>query len=262
MDKVFLTEEHQKSGYGKWSPGPVYTLHSTIGPQQTAKNESLPLYSFGSAGRFERTVERRSADKPGPGAYSQSPSIGPQATSNRRSAPKHRLGTATRDGEAKVYMSEEQSKSNFGSNSPGPNTYDPPSSIGKQSVSKNTSLPSHAFTSDQRFKYDDNSTTPGAGQYNTHSGYGPQVHSKKATLPKHAFGSSTREGDAKVYISSEHEKSQYGKQSPGPVTAGSRTAFGKQTISRKQSVPSHKLGSAKRFKYRQDDDVPGPGSYE
>ena len=261
LDKVFLTEEHQKSGYGKWSPGPVYTLQSTIGSQNVSKCDTSARYSFGSSNRFERTVERRSAEKPGPGTYSHSPSIGPQSTSIRRNAPKHRLGCATRDAEGKLFFSEEQAKSNLGINSPGPNIYDPPSSIGKQSVSRSATFPSHGFTSEERFRYDEEPETPGAGQYNSRSGYGRQMQSQKFTVPMHAFGSSTREADAKLYISNEHEKSQHGKQSPGPFTGGSQTAFGKQAISRKHSVPSHKLSSAKRFTYRKDD-LPGPGSYD
>jgi len=223
----------------------------------------LPLYSFGSADRFENNLERRAAEKPGPGQYGSQGAIGKQSTSAKRNAPGFRVGSATRDAEAKVYISEEQSKSNYGAVSPGPNTYPGESALGKQAVSTRNTYPFWGFSNDSRFKYDRSAAEiPGAGQYNVRSSYGPQVTSNRATLPKYSFGSSTREKDNKVYLSPEHEKSHYGKQSPGPVTGSTGTAFGKQQLSRKRTVPSIKVGSSKRFHYSNDSVTPGPGAYE
>lgn len=46
--------------------------------------------------------------------------------------------------------------------------------------------------------------------------------------PTVKFGTSTRDQDAKVFISLEHEKGAFGTQSPGPVTAAPVSALGKQ----------------------------------
>jgi hypothetical protein len=60
---------------------------------------------------------------------------------------------------------------------------------------------------------------PGAGDYNQSVACGKQPLSMKKTLPLYSFGSSNRDQAGKVYMSREHEKSQKGASSPGPITA-------------------------------------------
>jgi len=54
LQKVFLTPEHSKSDYGKNSPGPIYDLKSSVGKQASSKNNTAPLFSFGTADRFAK----------------------------------------------------------------------------------------------------------------------------------------------------------------------------------------------------------------
>lgn len=62
---------------------------------------------------------------------------------------------------------------------------------------------------------------PGAGDYAQSVACGKQQLSIKKTLPLYSFGSSNRDQAGKVYMSREHEKSQKGDCSPGPITASS-----------------------------------------
>jgi hypothetical protein len=66
---------------------------------------------------------------------------------------------------------------------------------------------------------------PGAGDYNQSVACGKQTLSMKKTLPLYSFGSSNRDQAGKVYVSREHEKSQKGSSSPGPVTAAAVCAL-------------------------------------
>ena len=47
--------------------------------------------------------------------------------------------------------------------------------------------------------------------------FGVQADSKKATAPIFGFGSADRSAMEKVFMTAEHAKSSYGKNSPGPV---------------------------------------------
>lgn len=102
--------------------------------------------------------------------------------------------------------------------------------------------------------------SPGAGQYVIHGAVGKQEMSTKKTLPAYRFGSSTRDAVKKIFISTEHEKAQYGENSPGPITASMRSAMGSQQLSAKKSNPSWGFGTSKRQTV-QIAEGPGPGSY-
>jgi len=269
LAKVFLTPEHAKSNYGKNGPGPIYDLKSTFGQQNNSKNPSGPLYSFGTADRFQKASSaggRRSTSVPGPGAYSQPSSLGRQGDSAKESAPQFGFGSSTRHHQEKVFLSAEQAKINFGVNSPGPSAYKTRSSVGIQASSKNETAPIYGFSSEERFRYDyvDRAAkVPGAGAYNTTSAVGLQADSKKKTAPIYGFGSSTRQKRDKVYVSAEHEKSHFGEASPGPASIGPTTfvSMGQQVSSQKSTGYKYSFGSAQRFVYSTSN-IPGPGAYD
>mmetsp|Transcript_13100 Transcript_13100/g.15822 ORF Transcript_13100/g.15822 Transcript_13100/m.15822 type:complete len:302 (-) Transcript_13100:366-1271(-) len=264
--KVFVTAEHAKSSYGKESPGPVYELKSSLGKQESSKNESSPLFSFGTADRFAKpagSVPTRYS-VPGPGAYQATSSIGKQGDSTRQSAEAYGFGSSTRVHQQKVFLSPEHAKTNYGEASPGPSVYNAKSAVGKQPDSKKDTAPSWVFSSEERFKYDyveRAAKVPGAGQYNSIGAVGSQADSKKQSLPKYSFGSSQREQRSKVYISPDHEKSSYGHNSPGPASVGGKSALGKQCSSKNPTGSSWSFGSAKRFVYNESR-TPGPGNYD
>jgi len=269
MAKVFLTPEHAKSDYGKNGPGPIYDLKTSFGKQDSSKNPSGPLYSFGTADRFQKPsagLSKRSTSVPGPGAYTSPSSIGRQTDSAKESAAQYGFGSSTRSNQEKVFLSAEQAKVNFGLNSPGPSAYQHKSSVGLQASSKNESAPIYGFGSEERFKYDfveRAAKVPGAGQYQHTSSVGTQADSNKTTMPIYGFGSSTRHNRDKVFVSPEHEKSQFGQGSPGPASIGpdSFVSMGAQTNSQKETGYKYSFGSATRFIYANNVN-PGPGAYD
>eukprot|EP00238_Polyblepharides_amylifera_P009820 CAMPEP_0196580630 /NCGR_PEP_ID=MMETSP1081-20130531/29738_1 /TAXON_ID=36882 /ORGANISM="Pyramimonas amylifera, Strain CCMP720" /LENGTH=302 /DNA_ID=CAMNT_0041900553 /DNA_START=204 /DNA_END=1112 /DNA_ORIENTATION=+ len=266
-NKVFITSEHSKINYGLESPGPVYDLKSSVGKQEASKNATAPLFSFGTADRFQKSAAASSPSRsavPGPGTYTGGSSFGRQGESSKQSSECFGFGSSTRVGAAKVYLSPEHSKNDYGMSSPGPSAYSAKSAVGKQHESKKETAPSFVFSSTERFKYDfveRAARLPGAGQYNTVGACGLQTDSKKSTLPKYSFGTSNREQRDKVYISADHEKGQFGQSSPGPALVGGNSSVGKQTASKNASASSWSFGSARRFVYNTNK-VPGPGSYD
>lgn len=114
-----------------------------------------------------------------------------------------------------------------------------------------------------RFNYDDikrAKQVPGAGQYEMTSTLGKQAVSRKATLPAFSFGSSTRDQQERRFLTKDHEKSSYGKGSPGPGTANPWSGVSKMTEATKKTSAYTKFGHDRRFKgYGKD--VPGPGAY-
>lgn len=266
MNKVFVTSEHAKAMYGKESPGPVYDTKSSLGKQESSKNNSSPLFSFGTADRFAKpagTVPTKTA-VPGPGTYGQPSSIGKQGDSTKQTAEQAGFGSSTRAMKEKVFLSEEHAKTNFGECSPGPAVYNMKNACGKQADSKRETAASWVFSSEERFKYDfveRAAKVPGAGQYNAIGAVGSQADSKKNSLPKYSFGTSGRDQRGKVYISADHEKSAHGLNSPGPASVGGKSSLGRQSNSKNPNGSSWSFGSARRFVYNESR-VPGPGAYD
>ncbi|GBG71211.1 hypothetical protein CBR_g8514 [Chara braunii] len=225
--RVFLSPEHSKALFGINSPGPIYDMRSSIGKQGLSIMESAPMYSFGTAnrsGRFGRSLYT----VPGPGAYNAPSSLGPQIESRLRSPEIYRFGSSTRANLSKVFLTPEHCKANYGIQSPGPSAYNYGSSIGPQQTSRNRSAPRWVFGSEGRFKYDyviRAARIPGAGQYNLGQSCGKQFESNKTTLPMFTFGSGARDQRAKMYLTREHEKGQFGEYSPGPAAYNSRSSL-------------------------------------
>ncbi|GAQ86871.1 hypothetical protein KFL_003170100 [Klebsormidium nitens] len=263
--KVFIDSDHSKTSVGLNSPGPVYEVKSSLGRQLESNKESPTYVSFGSAKRFGKAREPRTAgDVPGPGQYQGSSSIGPQVDSRLRSPESVGFGSSTRDNQAKVFMGPDFSKSFFGQDSPGPSSYSAMSSIGSQPLSDHKSPPGWKFGTAGRFKYEfveRAAKTPGAGQYNSIGSVGKQPQTQKQNVPAFSFGSSQRDQRAKMFISTEHEKSQYGTCSPGPASNNPKSSLGFQINSRARNASAVGFGKAKRLVYMPTD-TPGPGQYD
>ena len=173
VEKVYLSEEHQKSLHGIDSPGPLaaYRMSASVGRQESSQKANHPTYTFGGGGRFKNESETRASKQPGPGAYELLQSIGPQVASNRAAAPMPGFGASTRQTQDKLYISPEHEKMHFGKLSPGPQsgTYTLPPTVGKQYLSRNKSMPSWGFSQASRFSSGKNglrgSDTPGPGSY-------------------------------------------------------------------------------------------------
>ena len=224
---------------------------------------------FGTAERFK--FEKCTASSPGPGAYGSTSSFAAQVSSAVQSAPNFGFGSAGRHHVEKVYLSEEHQKSLHGLDSPGPLAgYKMADSVGRQESSRKANHPTYTFGGGGRFQTEDAkraASQPGPGTYELRQSVGPQVASNRSSAPMAGFGASTRQTQNKLYISPEHEKMHYGKQSPGPQS-GTYTlppTVGKQFLSRNASMPSWGFGTASRFttekKTLRGSQTPGPGAY-
>ena len=130
------------------------------------------------------------------------------------------------------------------------------------------SSPSWVFGSSQRFKDPDlerHKKTPAADAYSQPNGLGPQPSSTKRSAPLPGFGSSNRDHAAKVFLTPEHQKANFGKQSPGPVMYTLTPGVGKQTLSVRREAPSYGFGTNDRWYTRKiamrAANNPAPGAY-
>jgi len=277
---LYLSKEHSKQGYGKNSPGPVYTVKSGLGKQHESFNLTAPEVKFGSVDRQVLGTSamhqfshdpclKVSGNYPGPGTYDASSSVGKQTYSVHPTSANFSFGTGTRDQLAKVFTSKEHEDAFIGKSSPGPGTYDNHSSVGKQAVAKQRSSATPKFGTANRFRYEYErraAALPGAGAYKNTNAVGPQALSANETMPKYGFGTSTRATVKKVFISKEHEKSSGGHEGPGPAFYQHKSSVGKQVTSVKKTNSSWTLGKETRFKINLNggsnvNDVPGPGTY-
>jgi hypothetical protein len=146
--------------------------------------------------------------------------------------------------------------------------------VGPQPVGLSESAPEWKFGSDQRWERGNRSTldNPAPGKYDAASGIGNQADSKKVSLPHFGFGTSTREDQERVFVTQEHNKTLFGRLSPGPSTYTLNPAMGKQHLSyepvgfqrkiRNGSQPSWIFGKSERLGAAQPNSVPGPGAYK
>ena len=220
--------------------------------------------------------------------------FGSQPLSARRSAASYGFGSSTREHHAKLFVSQAHSATaGYGLGSPGPATYGQRGSIGRQEDGRRASAPSYGFSTGERFavsKDTDAANLPIGGF--SSSSFGNQANSSDpnpdpdpdpdpdphpnpnqanssvASQPKFGFGSAHRNQMERVYISEEHNKSMFGKHSPGPCSYTLKGAMGKQDASRLNgsaaTQPAWAFGSTKRFQYdhvKRAMNSPGPGSY-
>ncbi|KAK9829789.1 hypothetical protein WJX72_007931 [[Myrmecia] bisecta] len=245
---------------GNNSQGAIYKVQETLGKQCLSTWHSAPVSGFGTAKR-PSMAEKSAA--PGPGAYKLKATIGGQFDSTKETAPSMRFTTANRDAAEKIFVSAEHEKAGYGRESPGPSAYNLSGGLGKQQLSDHETLPAWKMGGEKRFQYDfvkRAETSPGPGQYKPPNTVGPQVMSTKKTQPVIGFGHGTRDQTKKMFISVDHEKSNYGECSPGPTTANPSKGIGAQQLSTNANQPAWGFGSGKRLAGYVTD-TPGPGEY-
>ena len=206
--------------------------------------------------------------------------MGTQVSSKKVSAPIYGFGSGTRDGRAKLFISQEHAAvaGPGPGGSPGPATYTQAASVGPQVNGALESSPRWRFGSENRFPTTKKADmeAPAPGKYDTQGGVGPQVQSHKTSMPLFGFGSSTRDHQENVYKSEEHNKALFGRGSPGPSSYTLNPAVGKQVLSSGPSPystgsaksvvngtqPAWVMGKAERFNGKNAAGaVPGPGAY-
>eukprot|EP00877_Chromochloris_zofingiensis_P009552 jgi/Chrzof1/4850/Cz15g01160.t1 len=189
--------------------------------------------------------------------------FGKQTKSSAPSNPSFGFGTSVRDSGLKQYISPEHAKVMSGNNSQGP-VYKIQSSMGPQPESNIKSAGTMSFGTSQRLPKPGKSGVPGPGHYTSSPALGEQKESKRSTSPRAVFGTSTRDGQAKVYLDMELMKTYYGKESPPPGSYNMPSALGDQVVSTKESAPGIKIGTSLRqldYEVRRAKDLPGAGQY-
>ena len=265
--KQYLSPEHAAAMGGNNSPGAIYNMLSSIEKQPLSNNGTAAKFSFGTEeriGKKGRGGRGKEVQKPGPGAYKMPSSLSRQFVSTKKSAASPRFGSSTRDNTQKLFMTTAHEKIHYGRHSPGPGNYVTQSCFGIQHNGRALSAPMWRMSISSRFEYDYEkraSKLPGAGQYRSGSSVGKMVVSQKKSMPKFSFGKGTRDAKTKLFTSTDHEKSQYGKHSPGPTTSVSDSSMGRQILSRRESHSSWSFGTAERQTFKEND-VPGPGAYD
>ena len=195
--------------------------------------------------------------------------IGPQADSRKSNAPAFGFGAADRNASAKVYVSKEHSKVDFGKLGPGA-VYENKSSFGKQVDAKKRSPANVWFGSADRFlqpsagRAKRNPQVPGPGTYPLPKAIGKQTQSKAVTEGSLGFGTSTRDHAEKVFIGKEQAKVFFGMESPGPAAYKVLSGVGKQCESRNQTEPGFTIprgGRGKDVDMERARKLPGAGQY-
>eukprot|EP00891_Asterochloris_glomerata_P001284 jgi/Astpho2/1284/gw1.00023.43.1_t len=126
---MYLSPMHAKATAGNNSAGPIYNVESSLGRQAESSRPSTAAYSFGTG------VQRPKFGKsgcPGPGAYRLKPDLGKQFDSSKHSSSNAVFPVATKACTDKLYLSPEHDKQGAGASTPGPNTAEQYSSLGRQ----------------------------------------------------------------------------------------------------------------------------------
>ncbi|KAL1529135.1 hypothetical protein AB1Y20_000095 [Prymnesium parvum] len=255
----------------------MFSCPSGVGgrPPACASSRKLVALRFSTVkGRRAVTLCRRAAPPraatlrmSAPTTPSRRSMLGTQHSSSHRSAPSYGFGTAerSRPGGGKVFISKDMVTDQFGMNSPGP-VYHPKSIDGRFSTA-----PSHSFGTSHRYSASQQkvfgASSPGPGQHMLPSSISKQMDSQKQSYSSWTFGTSTRQDQAKVYVSAQLAKgvSEF-VDSPGPVAYEHSGAFNSQIDSRKKTNESYGLGTSQRFFYEHSHSgeraaSPGPGTY-
>ena len=274
---------------------------STLGSQVNSTKNSAPSFSFGSGpariqftGAAARGPQTLQASVASGGDQSPGPIYNPAPSKKWfGDAPHPHFGTQQQrpaSGAAALDVSKLTGKSTL----PGPGSYPPASSMGKQALGRAHSYPSFSFgTSKQRESaalvtnspgpvYDVKGTksgsmdraaysfgneirtknrdpsmrTPGPGVYNSRSSVGLQVYSIQRSSRVVGFGTPTANSSDRGILPLE------GRHSPGPVYMVA-PACRKQALSTKRSAPRPAFTRADRFAGATGLEAagPGPGEY-
>ncbi|CAL8470628.1 g10170 [Coccomyxa elongata] len=243
-----------KAQGGNNSQGPIYKVPAALGKQCLSTMTSAPNLGFGSS---KRPGMARKAAAPGPGAYKLKPALGSQFESTKTSAAVVHFPGAHRDAAEKMFISLEHEKSGFGKESPGPSAYNVSGSFLRRTSSPSTLKGGSRFgDTSARIA----AGLPGPGQYAVPTTVGRHPMSTKPNKPVVGFPKAHRDASRKMFISLDHEKSNYGVGSPGPATAAPPSGIGRPQLSTNRSMPAWGFGTA-RASARHDTTTPGPGEY-
>lgn len=257
--KLLFTKDQTENNVGLISPGPIYDVPSSLGPQNASKNESAPAYKFGARSLSDSNLAKES--RPGPGTYGCESSMGKQSDSKKNNSSAWKFGSSNRMSQWKGDFKEVYSV-------PGSELPRPASgwlgdaaafsfgTSGRHEVGKGApgSKPTYRLT-------------PGPGNYQASSSLGPQQQSQKNSSSMFKFGSATREKTQKVYLTHAHEREYVGQHSPAPNAYMLKSSLGGQTSSKNVTSATFKFGSSDRFSdvKKRSGPVPaltpGPGSY-
>ncbi|KAK9819067.1 hypothetical protein WJX81_000667 [Elliptochloris bilobata] len=193
--------------------------------------------------------------------------FGPQCLAHLQTGPSCGFGSSLREANAQTYVSPEADRAlcraQGGNNSQGA-IYRVQDSLGTQQLSTLPSAPVSGFGTGKRPGMADRTRVPGPGAYKARPALGLQVDSTKQSASVVAFSSATRDAAGRVFISVDHEKSGYGRESPGPSAYLVAGGLGRQQLSERESLPQWRMGSEPRFHgaaARQSATMPGPGQY-
>lgn len=260
--KVFQGAEHAKTyNYGAETPGARYNSPSAVGVQREGGKSSLPQWQFGTDERFSR---RPRGPVPGPGTYDADSALGKQLYSARSTNPRYGFGTSSRGNSAKLFISQEHAKNEFGHNSPGPAFIN---NAHTQLAGSKYGFGTAARFSRVAQKQGSDWDSPGPAAYDTSAGttgVGSQLSSRCESQPRFGFGSSERSHRAKMFVSDTHARSVAGEHacSPGPAVYHGPSSIGAQRSTRGQTAPTWGFSKASRFRTNSDDTgTPGPGAY-
>lgn len=134
----------------------------------------------------------------------------------------------------------------------------------KQVSALKQTAPQYSFSKTEKMKGWE-SSVPGPGTYKKPSALGEQTDSSKMTQPKYRFGSTTRDQQAKVFLTSTHIKEQMGTMGAAPGSYVPAEALGMQASSLRRSSPSFSMPRTEKLK---DDyekmrrSLPAVGQYE
>lgn len=183
-----------------------------------------------------------------------------QANARRSTSARAIIGSETRDARnTKRYMDEALEKTSGVRSTPGP-AYEIAERLGCTPLSTKRTPPCVRMGSAPRFA-PAAARGPEMNYEASPSALGRQTYSRKKTLPSYGFGTSTRNGARGVYLSKEHGKVLHGVGTPGPMTAQCVSAFQRQAMSRKETLPAYRFGSARRLDRHLQDTAPGPCTY-
>ena len=146
-----------------------------------------------------------------------------QSLNVKKRAPAYGFGAATRDQANKVFVSQEHTLIAMGGfDSPGPAAYVLPANIGgKQPDARKPDPPVWRFNQADRFLfgYGKPDPRPAPGAYEVQPSIGvKQPNGKLEDRPAWGFGTATRSHTRKVFVSQDHQKTDFhGVDSPGPA---------------------------------------------
>ena len=213
---------------------------------------------------------RRPTSRP-PAASGRS-MLGVQHDSRKASAPVFGFGSADRNALARVFISVDHCRADFGKLGPGA-VYDMKSGFGTQNSSKNGNPPKFSFGTASRFLQPSaararrNPQVPGPGSYAAPSSIGRSMDSNAINQAAFGFGTATRDDAQRVFISAAAAKVRFGMESPGPAAyanSATQNGVGAQPLSTRRTEPAFSVGAEKRLVYdyvERAKRLPGAGQY-